>query len=79
LAGDEPPSALLIFSCIGRYFSLGYEGEREIAEVKQLLDGTGIPYTATYSGGEICPTYATENDETTTNRFHNDTFAVCAF
>jgi hypothetical protein len=75
----EKPKALLIFSCIGRYFSLGYEATREVEEVKRLLNDTDIPYMMTYSGGEICPTYPTENVEVTTNRFHNDTFAVCAF
>jgi hypothetical protein len=71
------PNALIIFSCIGRYFSLGYDSEREADEVKRLLAGTGIPYTLTYSGGEICPTQTTGNTDTTTNRFHNDTLAVC--
>jgi hypothetical protein len=79
IVADGKPDALLIFSCIGRYLSLGYDPEREVDEVKKILDPTGIPYLMTYSGGEICPTYATEGARTTTNRFHNDTFAVCAF
>ncbi|MDR1027822.1 MAG: FIST C-terminal domain-containing protein [Clostridiales Family XIII bacterium] len=77
ISPDDKPAALLIFSCIGRYFSLGYESEREADEVKKLLAGTGIPYAMTYSGGEICPTGATEGDAGTINRFHNDTFAIC--
>jgi hypothetical protein len=79
IPADGRPDALLIFSCIGRYFSLGYEAEREADEVKRLLDGNGAAYVMTYSGGEICPTYATDDTEATTNRFHNDTFVVCAF
>ncbi|MDR2163872.1 MAG: FIST C-terminal domain-containing protein [Clostridiales Family XIII bacterium] len=71
--------ALLIFSCGGRYFSLGYGSEREALEVRGLLEGAGIPYTLTYSGGEICPAYVTKDAKATTNRFHNDTFAVCIF
>jgi hypothetical protein len=78
ILADGRPDALLIFSCIGRYFSLGYEAEREADEVKALLDGTGIAYAMTYSGGEICPTYANEDITLTTNRFHNDTFIACA-
>jgi hypothetical protein len=77
ILADDKPDAMLVFSCIGRYFALGYEAEREADEVKKLLAGTGIPYTMTYSGGEICPTYATEGEEATINRFHNETFAVC--
>jgi hypothetical protein len=77
ILADDKPGALLIFSCIGRYFALGYESEREADEVKKLLAGTGVPYTMTYSGGEICPTYATEGGRATINRFHNETFAVC--
>jgi hypothetical protein len=74
---EDTPGALLIFSCAGRYLSLGYGTEREADEVRKLMGGTGIPYTFTYSGGEICPTYVTEDATATTNRFHNDTFAVC--
>jgi hypothetical protein len=79
ILANEKPNALLIFSCIGRYFSLGYESGREVEEVKRLLDGQGIPYAFTYSGGEICPTSDAERDDATTNRFHNDTLAVCVF
>ncbi|MDR3225091.1 MAG: FIST C-terminal domain-containing protein [Clostridiales Family XIII bacterium] len=77
LAGEKP-NALLIFSCVGRYFSLGYNTSREADEVSSMLDGTGIPYTLSYSAGELCPAQSTEGNADLTNRFHNDTFIVCA-
>jgi hypothetical protein len=79
IAADGKPDVILIFSCIGRYFSLGYDNDRETAAVKKSLDAAGVPFSMTYSGGEICPTYTTEGAKTMTNRFHNDTFAACAF
>jgi len=78
IISSEKPNALLIFSCVGRYFSLGYNTSREADEVSSVLDDTDIPYTLSYSGGELCPTQSTEGDAELTNRFHNDTFIVCA-
>jgi hypothetical protein len=47
-------------------------------KVQEIMNGTGIPFQFTYSGGEICPVYEKEkHDGATTNRCHNDTFTVC--
>jgi hypothetical protein len=69
---------ILMFSCAGRYFALGYEPMREMEKVQEIMEGTGIPYQLTYSGGELCPVQEKEmRDGSTTNRCHNDTFIVC--
>ncbi|MDR1621519.1 MAG: FIST C-terminal domain-containing protein [Synergistaceae bacterium] len=69
---------ILMFSCVGRYFALGYEPMREIEKVRELMEGTGVPYQLTYSGGELCPVYETEkSDGFVTNRSHNNTLVVC--
>lgn len=70
---------ILIYSCIGRYFSLGYDPGSEIGKIKEHLDETGIPYFFAYSGCEICPVYPQDGGAQTTNRSHNDTLVICAF
>jgi hypothetical protein len=59
IKNDPAPNVVLIFSCIGRYLSLGYEPDVEGDKVKEVLEGVGVPYTMTYSGGELCPVYGT--------------------
>lgn len=64
----------VIFSCVGRYFALGFEPHDEM----KLMTDTfpeNIPYVMTYSGGEICPVY--DENGKLYNRFHNDTFVTC--
>ncbi|MDR2175388.1 MAG: FIST C-terminal domain-containing protein [Synergistaceae bacterium] len=71
-------SCVLMFSCIGRYFALGYDPTREIEKVREMMEGTGIPYHFAYSGGEMCPVYGKErHGDAHTNRYHNITFIVC--
>jgi hypothetical protein len=77
---SEKIRCILMFSCVGRYFSLGYQPMAEIEKVRELLKDTGIPYQFTYSGGELCPVYSREKGTSvTTNRSHNDTFVGCVF
>ncbi|MDR1979413.1 MAG: FIST C-terminal domain-containing protein [Synergistaceae bacterium] len=68
----------LIFSCVGRYFHLGYNPLEEAEKVQRTLDETGIPYHFAYSGGELCPAYVREGSESIVNRNHNLTFVICA-
>jgi small ligand-binding sensory domain FIST len=68
---------LLLFSCVGRYFSLGYNPMSEIEKIRRLVDETGIPYHLAYCGGEICPVYTKDREKSTTNRNHNDTIVIC--
>jgi hypothetical protein len=75
----EPnPSCLLMFSCVGRYFYLGYDDMAEMEKVGRFVEGTGIPYMLAYTGGEICPVYTKEADGAVANRSHNVTLVICA-
>jgi hypothetical protein len=77
---DGKKDVTLIFSCVGRYFALGYEPEREVALVKEALGGISDNYLLTYAGGEICAVYGEIGSAGgTANRFHNDTFVACTF
>ncbi len=67
----------LLYSCIGRYFALGYDPMAEIEEVTAMMKDTQRPYLMSVSGGEICPVYL--KDGATLTRNHNNTFVVCAF
>ncbi|MDR1421856.1 MAG: FIST C-terminal domain-containing protein [Coriobacteriales bacterium] len=69
-------NGILIFSCLGRYLNLGFESDREVAEVRARLDQTGIPYAIAYSGGEMCPLGSHTDSSKLTNRFHNSTFIM---
>lgn len=71
--------AVLAFSCIGRYFTLGYDTTAEAALLHESLDATGVPYTFAYSGGEICPVPAKDGTDSLINRAHNSTFIAVAF
>jgi hypothetical protein len=73
----EKISCMLIFSCVGRYFALGYDPMGEAEVTHSLLDGTDIPYQFTYSGGELCPVSARNARGSTVNRNHNDTCVIC--
>ena len=64
---------LLIYSCIGRYFALGYNPLAEMEKTREILGD--IPWSLAYSGGELCPVYGM--DGTLTNRIHNDTMVIC--
>jgi hypothetical protein len=69
---------LLMFSCVGRFFALGYNPTLEIEKMREIMETAGIPYQFTYSGSEICPVYEKErHDDSATNRNHNDTLAIC--
>ncbi|GHS95326.1 hypothetical protein AGMMS50276_10480 [Synergistales bacterium] len=66
--------AILIFSCISRFFMLGANFDDEIKKVIELV-GYRVPYQFSYSGGEICPTY--DEEGIMFNRFHNFSCTAC--
>lgn len=66
--------AAVIFSCVGRYFALGFEPHAEMELITDQFP-KDLPYILSYSGGEICPTY--DENGKLYNRFHNDTFTAC--
>ena len=74
---DKKHNVMLIFSCIGRYFSQGYDTTAEFTQLLQPLEDAGVCYLGTYSGGEICPVY--DAGGASFNRNHNNTFIICAF
>ncbi len=73
---NKNASTVLMYSCISRNMSLSGDMFAEMETVSNLLE-SNANYMMAYSGGEICPTVTSTN--ITTNRFHNNTFVLCAF
>ncbi|MDR3050894.1 MAG: FIST C-terminal domain-containing protein [Oscillospiraceae bacterium] len=73
---ETNPSVMLIYSCIARSISLGGEVMVELETVQDAL-GTRCPFMMAYSGGEFCPTQV--RGDKAINRFHNNSFILCAF
>ena len=74
LDASNDASFMLIFSCISRSISLGFDADAELNLVQKKL-GSRLPYMASYSGGEICPTQISSSK--VINRYHNNTFIIC--
>lgn len=72
---SEDWAAVLIYSCVGRFFAQGYDPQAEFSRVLQSMEGTGIAYMAAYSGGELCPVCDQMGE--TQNRNHNNSFIIC--
>ncbi|MDR1930158.1 MAG: FIST C-terminal domain-containing protein [Treponema sp.] len=68
-----PGKTILIFSCVGRFFAMGFNPQAEMEKVQELLGGR--PFHLCYSGTELCPVYG--KDGGLTNRSHNDTMVIC--
>jgi hypothetical protein len=66
----EGTQYMLLFSCIGRFFLLGYDSNMEMELIKNG-DPKGLPFGMSYVGGEICPTFTA--DGKMVNRAHNHT------
>jgi hypothetical protein len=65
--------AVLIFSCIGRYFAQGFNTTAEMDRAREILGEN--PFSLVYAGGELCPVHG--KDGGLTNRSHNDTMVIC--
>lgn len=76
VAAHGKKDVLLLFSCIGRNFSLNFDTLAELQTVEDTLGGA-LPYQMAYAGGEFCP--MPREDGSLVNRFHNDTIIGCAF
>jgi hypothetical protein len=74
---DAQCHTLLIFSCVGRCFSLMYDQSAEMEMVVARIENRGLTYMMAYSGGEVCP--VRKGDAELLNRAHSNTFIVCAF
>lgn len=79
ISGDTDAHAAIVFSCLGRYLTLGLEPEGETAIAHELLDSLGKPYSLAYSGAEICPVTNVADSARLTNRFHNATLIAMVF
>lgn len=73
---NRDAGVLLIFSCVGRYITLGLSHTSEMEHVAEDIP-RNIPFLANYVGGEICPVDSQENGSLE-NRYHNGSFVVCA-
>ncbi|MDR1088053.1 MAG: FIST C-terminal domain-containing protein [Coriobacteriales bacterium] len=69
-------NAVVVFSCIGRFFNLDFDTDAEALLLRDALKDSGVPYTLTYSGGEICPVPSKHNPDILTNRAHNSTLVA---
>lgn len=70
-------SAMLMYSCVGRYFAQGYDSTAEFRKLQEHMEGGETAFMAAYSGGEICPVY--DQAGHVVSRNHNNTFIICAF
>jgi hypothetical protein len=61
---------LIMFSCIGRFFVLGYDSDAEM-ELFKNAEPSKLPFSMSYAGGEICPVFT--KDGKMINRAHNHT------
>ncbi|MDR1248506.1 MAG: FIST C-terminal domain-containing protein [Treponema sp.] len=68
--------AMLIFSCVGRYFAQGFHPEAEMQKAQEILKGKAS-FHLSYSGTELCPVYG--QNGSTRNRSHNDSIVICMF
>jgi len=68
-------NAVLFFSCIVRQLTIGSDPLKELAIIKDSLK-PGIPFVASYSGGEIAPIGYGIN-KNPINSFHNYSLIVC--
>ncbi|GHS98177.1 hypothetical protein AGMMS50276_19490 [Synergistales bacterium] len=72
------PACAFLFSCVGRFFFLGYEPLKEAEKVCEIVKDSGIAVHLAYCSGELCPVYGNDG-KTTINRAHNITLAICFF
>lgn len=68
---------VLVYSCISRYFALGYDSLKELEQLRKQMADTDINYIAAYAGGEICPIDSGEGN--IVNRSHSNSFIICTF
>ena len=69
-------SGVIMYSCLSRMLVLGVDAEAELAKIGAGLSAE-IPYTLSYSGGEICP--VKDKDGKFVNSVHNFSLISCVF
>jgi hypothetical protein len=78
-AADKDQHAAIVFSCVGRYFTMMLDPAGEANAMHEFIDPLGIPYTLAYSSGEICPMTNIAGGATFKNRFHNSALVAVVF
>ncbi len=68
---------VLVYSCVSRYFALGYDSLKELEQLRKQTADTDMSCMAAYAGGEICPVYG--GDGKIVNRSHSNSFIICTF
>jgi hypothetical protein len=68
---------ILMFSCVGRCYSLLDEPKKEYELLNEEFKSSGSHYLASCSCGEICPT--TVSETTVLNGEHNQSLVACVF
>jgi len=74
IKANHKKGTVIIYSCLGRRAALLNEPYKEFELMNNIL-GKNFNYMATCSGGEICPTSATETE--IVNNEHNETLIAC--
>lgn len=74
IAGSGEDAIYFMFSCVGRYLTLGLDSEVELRRATEGLPAEAS-FLATYVGGEICPVLVGGR---LLNRYHNSSFVICA-
>jgi hypothetical protein len=69
----------IIFSCIGRYFTMILDPAGEASAAHERIDPSGVSYSFAYSRGEICPMASMVDKASHRNRFHNSTLVALVF
>jgi hypothetical protein len=67
-------NAVLLYSCVSRYWALGLEWEAELSKISHILFGN--KWSFAYSGGEIFPQWA---DGKLCNTLQNNCLIICMF
>jgi hypothetical protein len=71
----EKATGATIYSCMSRYYTLGLLAQDEMKEVEKYIKN--IPFSLTYSGGEICPVLNKKGE--LINKYHNMTVVIMVF
>jgi hypothetical protein len=67
-------NAVLLYSCVSRYWALGLDWEAEISKISHILFGN--KWSLAYSGGELFPQWA---DGKLKNTLQNNCLIFCTF
>lgn len=70
---NEDAVLLLIFSCLGRFITLGLDSTAEMDHIRGAIPES-TSFLACYAAGEICPV---KENGSYVNRYHNSSYVIC--